>query len=229
MIGRSLIVFQLGNNQNELHEVNSWGMALAPRDAEKQLIQERVTKKWKPEDVVSDAEVEAICNATNCIGPDKPGYHKWASDGVTVINISGDPALYNPLVPIKEREKAAAEKRAAAMKRLKEEFLPELAKLRNAVPVGKVEVDFTIPPVKVKVGYRVWQPIGSLAVLQDGKEVSYPSQLIDHDALAKVPEIAALVNCPLRKAYWDRCAEIANLLGLSETDVENETYFWKPS
>lgn len=224
MIGRSLVIFQLGNNQNELHQTNSWGMALSHSDnnINQKIIEERKKKNWKPEDIVSDAEVEAICNATNCLGPQEPGYHKWASDGVMIINISDDPNLYNPLVPIRERKEATRKKRREAIEQL-QQYLPELSKLEKAVPVGTIKVDIVIP-VRVEVRFSTSEAISSIDVSNGDERAMWGHQLVDRTELAKVPEIAAIVNCPLRKVYMDRCQELAQLLGLRSEDVRNELY-----
>jgi hypothetical protein len=213
MIGRSLVIFQFGNNKNELHECCSWSFALGlhdkKKDIDKRIVKEYKKKKWKPEDVVDDAEVEAIVNATNCIGPKEPGYHQWASDGVHIINLSGDPNLYNPAAALAERRRIAEKKRQKALHRLKG-FIPELVKLRNAIPTGEITLDVTLQ-VKVEVAYSVSSPISSVYVFnKNGKEQVYSSRLIDRDQLAKQQD--------------DRCRELADELGLCEEDVENETF-----
>lgn len=230
MIGRSLIIFQLGNNKNELHTTCPWEMAMSrgesrrdkKYDLKKEIAKARKEKKWKPEGIVDDKEVEAICNSSHCADPKEPGYHKWASDSVDVINISDDPNLYNPMVPIIERRNAEHKRQAEAKEQLKK-YLPELAKLRNAVPTGKLEITMTLS-VRVKVGYEVYSPISNIDVYQGDKKPDYPFQLIDRDELAKFPKIAAIINCPVRKAYERRCKELSDVLGLSEGDIENATY-----
>jgi hypothetical protein len=188
----------------------------------KAIIAEAEKKKWKPEAIVSDAEVEAIVNSHHCADPKKPGYHEWCSDGYQIINLSGDPNLPNPLVPLQKAREEESRRRQEAHKQL-EQHIPELVKLYQAVPEGSIEVAMVIP-VTIKVQYSTSANL-DLDVLQRGKEPSYPFELIDREALMKMPEVVTVVNCPLRKAYRDRCHELAELLGLDETDIENATYF----
>lgn len=227
MIGRSLVIFQRGNNKNELHEVNSWNFAFSCRenDLDNKIVSEAKKKKWKPEEIVNDAEVEAIVNATNCIGPQEPGYHKWASDGVHVINLSGDPTLPNPATVKAEKRRKEGERRHKAYKKL-DKFIPELIKLRNAIPTGTLTISkVALPKVTVKLNYGVTHAISMVVVLdKDGQYLDYASWLVDNEALAKRPELVNIVNCPHRKAYRDRCQELADLLGLSYTDIENTIY-----
>ena len=92
MIGRSIIIFHFPDGRNEIHSTSPWGWAMARKDADFEEMVKRQARvdKWKAEDTVDDAEVEKIKAATNCIGPDHPGYHEWASDGVTVINVTDE-------------------------------------------------------------------------------------------------------------------------------------------
>jgi len=224
MIGRSLTIFQLGNNQNEIHSVNSWSFCLGSQDKdfEKKIIKEAKKKKWKPEEIVSDAEVEAIVNAKNCI-PGEEGYHKWASDGVCVINRSKDPNLYNPAKERARKKRAEQDERNKALEQLKE-YLPELVKLRNAIPVGTIELNLIVP-IRLKVGYSISDYLNIDVLDKDGKDITYASWIVLHDHINELPEMSHIVNCPHRKAYDARCKELATLLGLRPGDVENETYW----
>ena len=225
MIGRSLIIFQRGNNQNELHTVSPWELALAHRekDFDKKIIKQAKRKKWKPEEIVSDTEVEAIVNSTHCADPKEPGYHHWASDGVHVINLSGDPNLPNPAAVKNEKMEAEAKMRRAAFERI-DEFIPELIKLRQVVPEGSVEVKVVVP-LTISVRYSVSNFLNMRVLREDGHDRMWAHEVIDQKAIEQIPELEAVVNCPYRKAYRDRCQEIAESLGLDESDIENATYF----
>lgn len=230
MIGRSLIIFQLGDNKNELHETNSWSFALSDHDSkewDKRAISERKKKDWKPEDIVDDAEVEAICKATNCISKDRPGYHKWASDGVKVINISDDPDLPNPMTSIIAQKKKEQKERDAKIKKL-EKFLPELFKLRNAITTGETPLTMTLS-VKVKVSSSVEYPISSIKVMgENGKEIDYACQLIDRKTLESISELSNIIHCPHRKIFNKQCEKIAFKLGLDSGTVKNKVYDYSP-
>ena len=118
MIGRSLIIFQRGNNKNELHQVGSFDLAFAHRekDFDKKTLKEAKKKKWRPEAVVSDRVVKAIVNSHQCADPKEPGYHLWASDGYRIINLSGNPNLHNPLDQInaaREKERLRRQRRSS--------------------------------------------------------------------------------------------------------------------
>jgi len=226
MIGRSLVIFQLGNNQNEIHQVNSWEMCLSSRteNFKEKVAALRKEKQWKPEEIVSDREVEKICHADNCIDPKEPGYHRWAADGITVINISDDPNLPNPMTAIIEERERSHKKRAEGFRKLKD-YIPELTVLRKAVPESMAEVEIVLPPLKVQVKSSVFSPICVTNYLgEDKKNKHHIWELVDRATLESKPEIQALINCPFRKAYKDRCKEVGDLLGLSDTDVENEVY-----
>jgi len=224
MIGRSIIVvFQRGDDKNEIHHVGSAPFFANEEEFERRVIEESIKKNWKPEDVVNDAELEKIVNATNCIGPEREGFHKWASDGVMVFNLSGNPNLYNPATARRKILKEQFAKRTEGMIRLKE-FIPELVELRKAIPTGSIQVNLTIP-VTVKVDSSVYRGIDDVYVLNEkGEQVDYASRLIDREELAKFPEISAVINCPHRQAYHKRCKELTELLGLDEHDAENQTY-----
>ena len=227
MIGRALLIFQRGNNQNELHSVSSWEFALAPHEDEekmnKAIIEESEKEKWKPEAIVSDAEVEAIVNSKHCADSKEPGYHEWCSDGYHIINLSGDPTLPNPLTPLEEAQEKEGRRRVEARKQL-DKFIPELIKLRQAVPEGSVEIAMAFP-VTIRIRYGVGDYHDIDVLDKQGKKPMYPHELINHAALAQTPEMVAIESCPLRKAYRDRCHELAELLGFDESDIENQTYF----
>lgn len=223
MIGRSLVIFQLGNNRNEIHEVNSWEFALGASDKDfaEKIIKEAKKKKWKPEAIVKDKEVKAIVYATNCI-KGEPGYHKWASDGVYIINRSGDPNLYNPAKEKAEKRRIKENKRKESLEKLKE-YLPELIKLRNAIPVGTIEISMTVP-LRVKFDYHETF-FRHDVVGQDGKGIMWSTQVVSLEQVMAMPEAQAIVNCPHRAAYLTRCESLAQLLELNRCDVENATYF----
>lgn len=229
MIGRSLLVLQLGKDQNELHFENPLGMSMTfwnddkiDEELRNKIIAIRTEamqtkKEWNPVAVVDDNEVVAIYSASNCIGPDHQGYHKWASDGVTIINISDDPNLSDPTAHIKAKKKAAREKRTKALEQIKQ-YLPELRELKKKVKQGQVIIDFPIiANLQIQIHSSATNPVGFLNVLNIG----HINNLIDQNELEKVPEIAERINCPFRKAYVDRCNEIACSLGLSMDDVQN--------
>ncbi len=221
MIGRSLVIFQRGSDKNEVHTVNCGFMNLGQKEFDEAIVREAKEKNWKPEEIVNDLEVEKIVNATNCIGEE--GHHRWASDGVRVINLSGDPNLYNPATAKRERKRIEAEKREQGLKKL-EEFLPELVQLRKMVPEGSITIRVPLQ-IDVKIDYHVWEPISAINCLDEsGKSYTYASHLIDRELLKKREEMARIVNCPHRIKYRNRCKEVADLLGLREEDIENKVY-----
>ena len=225
MIGHSLIVFQRGNNVNELHKVNSWNFSFMQRSkkADESILNEAKNKKWKPDDIVNDNELKKIVYATNCINPEHEGYHKLASDGVHIINLSDDPNLYNPAQEKIEKIKAANKIESYLIKRLRKEFILELIKLKDAIPTGKIEIKMMFS-LNVSVKYGVHKSVDCIEIFQNDKKIEYVSQIIDKDQLVRLPEMENIVNCPYRKAYHDRCQEISDLLGLEKNKIFNDIY-----
>lgn len=228
MIGRSVVIFQRGNNQNEIHEVDSWGLALSgtmehESKLDEKIVAEASKNNWEPEEIVSDAEVDAIVNATQASREGYTGYHRWASDGVKVINLSGDPNLPNPAAVKAEKRRIVIEKRKKSLQKL-DEFLPELMTLRNAIPTGKIILKIPIV-LSLEVQYGVWESVSTVkAIDENGKHTMYASWLVDRQTIKELSEMASIVNCPHREAYKNKCREVAALLGLTETDVENAAY-----
>lgn len=226
MIGRSLVIFQRGDNQNELYEVNSWSLFSSRDDLAQKIIERSIEEKWKPCDTVSDSEVEIIVNAKSIIRGSS-GYHKWASDGVTVINLSGDPNLYNPAKARAEKEKAEWERKRQAKEELKK-FLPELVALRDAIPSGTLRVEVTVP-LTVEIGYGHGMGITRGIYIKSvfdkgGTKVNFACLVVGEEDLRNLPELREVVNCPKRKAYLTRTNELAESLGLKWVDVENAAY-----
>jgi hypothetical protein len=102
MIGRGTIVFRRGNGQNELHFVSPWSLTLsmqglfgspgiqndeARKKFDAEIVANAEKQKWKPDDVVDDAELELIRKASCCIEGEE-GYHKYASDAIHIIDLS---------------------------------------------------------------------------------------------------------------------------------------------
>ncbi len=225
MIGRSIVILQRGDNKNEIHLTNSWDMCSSAHDPDikNKIIQIAKEKSWVPEDIVSDAEVAAIVTATNDIGPQVPGYHKWAGDSVLVINLSNDPNLYNPATVLAEQKEQARLQLVERLKQL-QEFIPELYQLSSVIPTGNIEVKFTLP-VTIVVKYSAsGVSLSEIKRIKDGKSATFAGEIIDHDIIRAMPELANAYNCPYRKAYEDRCNQLAILLGLTTTSIKNKLF-----
>jgi hypothetical protein len=230
MIGSSTTIFQRGNNVNEVHTTGSFGGLFAPQDEaerEKLIVQTAEEKQWKPEAIVDDAEVKKIVYATS-INPGSEGYHKFAGDGVTVINLSGDPNLYNPAKEKAEAYRIKREKRQAGLVKIKELHLAELVSLRKMVPVGQVDIEVTLTlPVTVEFTIHGPQTPNIIVDGKDGKprQASYAWEVLNREEIYKRSELQAFMNCPHRKKYHDRCKELDTLYELRDGDSSDAAYW----
>ena len=95
--------------------------------------------------------------------------------------------------------------------------------MRKAVPEGSLTVQ-TVVVLTVKVRYAIWNHLDVDVLDEHGKRRTYAHEVVDREVLEQMPEIAAIVNCPHRKAYHDRCQSIGEMLGLEASDVGNQVY-----
>lgn len=218
MIGQSTVIFQLGNNKNEVRFWSCWESESGKKLEDFMIKKRKKDKKWGIEAIVDDAEVVKICNATNTINDGRPDYHKFAGDSKWVINMSGKP-LHNPMDDVHAKWQAEHDRIKEARLKLNE-FIPELERLYNLIPEGEVEFSRNIT-ISVKMKYRKFNQFGTRESFRDGKVISYGNWIFSNEEIAEMPEVQFIVNDTARKAHAKKVAEVALIVGLTESEVSD--------
>lgn len=222
MIGQSTVIFQLGDNKNEVRFWSCWEIESGDKLIEgmikhrKKDKHRRKDKRWAIQGIVDDAEVVKICNATNIINDGNPEYHRFAGDRKWVINLSGKP-LHNPMDDVHAKWQAEKDRIKEARIKLNE-FIPELNRLYGLIPEGTVTFKRSIT-VHVKMKYHRFNPFSTRESFRNGKRIDYGNWIFSDEEIAEMPEVQSIINDPARKAHKEKVAEVALIVGLTESEV----------